>query len=73
MGSERLGASPFLGIDIETCPACCGAMRSIAYIEDPGAVEKRLNHLDGNAPEPEGTWWPACRMPPQRGLFDETG
>ena len=62
-----------LGIDIETCPACCGAMRSIACIEDPGAVEKRLNRLDANAPEPEGTRWPACRMPPKRGLFDETG
>ena len=61
------------GIDIETCPACGRAMRIIACIEDPGVIEKILTHLDAKAPEPEGTQWPPCRAPPQRGLFGETG
>ena len=28
------------GIDIETCPACGGALRIIACIEDPAVIEK---------------------------------
>ena len=31
---------------IETCPACGGAMRMIACIEDPDVNEKILTHLD---------------------------
>jgi len=61
------------GIDIETCPACGGAMRIIACIEDPDVIEKILTHLDAKAPEPKATRRPPCRAPPQRGLFDETG
>jgi hypothetical protein len=61
------------GIDIETCPACGGAVRIIASIEDPDVIEKILTHLDVKAPEPEATRRPPCRAPPQRGLFDETG
>ena len=61
------------GIDIETCPACGGAVRIIACIEDPVVIEKILAHLDAKAPEPEATRRPPCRAPPQRGLFDETG
>jgi len=34
------------GIDIETCPACGGAMRIIACIEDPDVFEKILADLD---------------------------
>ncbi len=34
------------GIDIEICPACGGAMRIIAYIEDPVVIEKIFAHLD---------------------------
>ena len=33
-------------IDIETCPACGGAVRIIACIEDPVVIEKILTHLD---------------------------
>jgi hypothetical protein len=33
-------------IDIETCPACGGAVRIIACIEDPLVIEKILSHLD---------------------------
>ena len=55
------------------CPACGGAMRIIACIEDPDVIEKILTHLDAKAPEPEATRRPPCRAPPQRGLFDETG
>jgi hypothetical protein len=61
------------GIDIETCPACGGAVRIVACIEDPVVIEKILAHLDAKAPEPAATRWPPCRAPPQRGLFDETG
>jgi hypothetical protein len=61
------------GIDIETCPACGGAVRIIACIEDPVVIEKILAHLDAKAPEPEATRRPPCRAPPQRGLFDVTG
>ena len=38
------------GIDIETCPACGGAVRIIACIEDPAVIEKILTHLDAKAP-----------------------
>ena len=37
------------GIDIETCPACGGAMWIIACIEDPDVVERILAHLDARA------------------------
>ena len=36
-------------IDMETCPACGGAMRIIACIEDPVVIEKILAHLDAKA------------------------
>ena len=61
------------GIDIETCPACGGAVRIVACIEDPAVIEKILAHLDAKASEPEALMRPPCRAPPQRGLFDETG
>ncbi len=32
-------------MDIETCPACGGAMRIIACIEDPVVIQKILAHL----------------------------
>jgi hypothetical protein len=35
-----------LGIDIETCPACGGALRIIACIEDPAGIKTILTHLD---------------------------
>ena len=58
------------GIDIETCPACGGAVRIIACIEDPVIIEKILTHLEANATEPEGCRLPPCRAPPQASLFD---
>jgi hypothetical protein len=69
------------GIDIETpdqlrgklCPACGGAMRVIACIEDPEVIEKRLARLDAKVSEPEALRRPPSRAAPQRGLFDETG
>jgi hypothetical protein len=33
------------GIDIQTCPACGGALRIIASVEDPIVIEKTLAHL----------------------------
>jgi len=52
------------GIDIETCPACAGAVRIIACIEDPVVIEKILAHLDANARESEAQRLPPCRVPP---------
>jgi hypothetical protein len=57
------------GIDIETCPACGGAVRIIACIEDPDIIEKILTHLDGKGADSGAT----RRPPPQQGLFDKTG
>ena len=54
------------GIDIETCPACGGAVRIIACIEDPKVIEKILTHLATKAAEPEVP----RRAPPRQGLFD---
>jgi hypothetical protein len=44
------------GIDIETCPACGGAVKVIACIEDPVVIKRILDHLkqkaDANEPRP---------------------
>ena len=58
------------GIDIETCPACGGAVRIIACVENPDVIEKILTHLDTKATASEATRRPPCRVPPQRLLFD---
>ena len=58
------------GIDIETCPACGGALRIIASIEDPAVIKKILTHLDTNNASAEPSRLPPCRAPPQGGLFD---
>jgi hypothetical protein len=52
------------GIDIETCPACGGAVRIIACIEDPAVIKKILAHLDRkDAPQQTGLL-PEGRAPP---------
>ena len=61
------------GIDIETCPACGGAARIIACIEDPDVIEESLTHLDAKAAERHALMRRRCRAPPRRGLFDERG
>ena len=53
------------GIDIETCPACGGAVRIIACIEDAEVIEKILAHLDAKAVEPEAPRRPPSRAPPR--------
>ena len=57
------------GIDIESCPACAGAVRIIACIEDPDIIEKILTHLDGKGACRVARRLPACRAPPQASLF----
>jgi len=47
-------------------------MRIIACIEDPDVIEKILAHLDAKG-EPQAPRRPPCRVPPPRGLLDETG
>ena len=57
-------------IDIETCPACGGAVRIIACIEDPEVIEKILTHLDAKGAITEASRRPPCRAPPQQELFE---
>ena len=64
--SQRL--KRVFGIDIETCPACGGALRIIARIEDPAVIDKILTHIGKNA-SAEPARSPPCRAPPQLGLF----
>jgi hypothetical protein len=58
------------GIDIETCPACGGALRIIACIDEPEAIEKILTDLAAKGAAVEASRVPPCRAPRQRGLFD---
>ena len=56
------------GIDIETCPACGGAMRIIACIEDAAVIEKILAHLDAKAAPAQASQPPPSRAPPAPAL-----
>lgn len=72
----RIAVGPQQGrkvFTLQTLPACGGAVRIIACIEDADVIEKILAHLDAKASESEALRRPPCRAPPQRGLFDETG
>ena len=51
-------------IDVETCPACGGAVRVIASIEDPVIIRKILTHLAHAEPGSEGLRLPGPRAPP---------
>jgi hypothetical protein len=59
------------GIDIETCPACGGAVKVIACIEDPVVIKKIVDHLkqraDANEPN-QPNLLPVSRAP-QTSLF----
>jgi hypothetical protein len=59
------------GIDIQTCPACGGAPRIIACIEDPVVIEKILAHLDAKAAAAQAARPPPCRGPPESGSRGE--
>ena len=59
------------GIDIQTCPACGGALRIIVSIEDPVVIEKILAHLDAKAAAAQAARPPPCRGPPQAGSRGE--
>jgi pyruvate/2-oxoglutarate dehydrogenase complex dihydrolipoamide acyltransferase (E2) component len=52
------------GIDLQTCPACGGAMRILACIEDPVVIEKILAHLDAKAAAAQAARPPPGRAPP---------
>ena len=55
-------------IDIETCPACGGAVKVIASIEDPVVIKKILDHLKSKEETREPFPLPESRAPPT-GLF----
>jgi hypothetical protein len=56
------------GIEIETYPACGGAVRIIACIEDPDVIKKILTHLEANpVSQPPGFALPPSRRHPGRG------
>jgi len=57
------------GIDIEICPACGGAVRIIASIEDPVVIKKILEHLERKT-DSGIDLRPRSRAPPERWLFD---
>jgi len=50
-----------VGIDVETCSACGGAVQIIACIKDPGVIEKIVTHVYAKGPESEVTWRPPSR------------
>ena len=66
--THQMGCRVF-GIDIETCPACGGAVRIVACIEDPDVIEKILNHLEEKSPGSVPPGLPPSRASPQIGLF----
>lgn len=57
------------GIDIETCPACGGAMKVIACIEDPVVIRQILAHLEKAGAAENTSLLPESRAPPQANLF----
>ncbi|MEW8333312.1 MAG: IS91 family transposase, partial [Candidatus Thiodiazotropha sp.] len=57
------------GIDIETCPACGGAVHIVAYIEDADVIEKMLKHVDEKSPGSASVGLPPSRASPRSGLF----
>ena len=67
---DRREAVGYRDVPDETCPACGGAVRIIACVENPDVIEKILTHLDAKATASEATRRPPCRAPPQRLLFD---
>jgi len=52
------------GIDIATCLHCGGAVRILASVEEPDAIEKILEHFDRQGALPQAYYQPATRGPP---------
>jgi hypothetical protein len=70
-GAQRL--KRVFGIDIETCPACGGAVKVIACIKGPVVIKQILDHLWQKAETSESRVLPESRAPPVElppGLFD---
>jgi len=57
-------------IDISTCPACGGALKVIACIEDPVVIRRILDHLNRTTPGHAPAALPQPRAPPQTGWLD---
>lgn len=57
--------APGYAVDLRVCPRRTGALRIIAFIEQPAVIEKILTHL--------GMWAPSTRRPPGAALATESG
>jgi len=66
--SQRL--KRVFNIDIETCSHCGGAVKIIAFIEDPAVIEKILTHLNKQTASAKSAPWHESRAPPHAFLFD---
>jgi len=53
-----------IGIDVESCAGCGGAMRIIACIEDPAVIKAIHAHLAGKARPVHAPRLPPGRAPP---------
>ncbi len=53
-------------IAIETCPACGGAVRIVACIEDAEVIERILIHMDEKTAERDSAKRRSCRAPARR-------
>lgn len=53
-------------IDVQTCDACGGAAKIIAAVEEPVAIRKILDHLEGEGAMPQAYHRPAARAPPKQ-------
>ncbi|MFZ2752771.1 MAG: hypothetical protein WAZ48_04915, partial [Lysobacteraceae bacterium] len=58
-------------IDIDICRECGGAVKVIAYIEDPVVIRKIRDHLKEKSEYQDGFRLPERRGQPQTRLFEE--
>jgi hypothetical protein len=53
-----------LGIDVNTCIHCGGAVRIVASIEDPAAIRAILGHFEKHGALEQAHYRPPARAPP---------
>lgn len=63
--------APIHLVDVETCPKCGGAVKTIACIDDDEVIEKVLAHINAQVLQPEAAVLPPSRAPPQLEVGDD--